>query len=199
MQCEFRPADLAWAEQLAAVLLEQFEDAQAGGFFFTAHDHEKLLHRPKPGHDSPMPSGNGAAARALIRLAAVTGEARYLQAAERALRLFEAPMRQFPGGFGMLTLALGEALMPPAVLVLRGRPEAVTEAATRFAAAYLPDTVVLAIPDGVSGLPPTLDKPARGDPVTGWLCRGQHCLEPSSDVATLLSLCRGSASRPKFP
>ncbi|MFZ2525627.1 MAG: thioredoxin domain-containing protein, partial [Candidatus Ferrigenium altingense] len=59
LQAEFRPADLEFARALADVLLEQFEDTQEGGFFFTSHDHEKLIHRPKPGHDNATPSGNG--------------------------------------------------------------------------------------------------------------------------------------------
>ncbi|HVJ11954.1 MAG TPA: thioredoxin domain-containing protein, partial [Burkholderiales bacterium] len=48
MQEQFVPADLEWASALADVLLEQFEDAAAGGFFFTARDHESLILRPKP-------------------------------------------------------------------------------------------------------------------------------------------------------
>jgi len=50
------------------VLLEQFEDKENGGFFFTSHDHERLIHRPKPGYDNATPSGNGIAAFALQRL-----------------------------------------------------------------------------------------------------------------------------------
>ena len=49
MQTAFRPRDLAWAIELADTLLERFEDRAAGGFFFTSHDHEALIHRAKPG------------------------------------------------------------------------------------------------------------------------------------------------------
>ncbi len=59
------------------VLREQFEDPEAGGFYFTGRDHEQLIHRPKPGHDNATPSGNGVAVFALQRLAALTGEDRY--------------------------------------------------------------------------------------------------------------------------
>ena len=60
LQARFTVADLEFAEALAEVMLEQFEDTDAGGFFFTARDHEKLIHRPKPGHDNATPSGNAA-------------------------------------------------------------------------------------------------------------------------------------------
>jgi len=65
LQAEFDREILAFAEELAEVLLEQFEDRENGGFFFTSHDHERLIHRPKPGYDNATPSGNGAAAFAL--------------------------------------------------------------------------------------------------------------------------------------
>ena len=190
LQAEFRPADLEFAEQLAEVLLEQFDDPEAGGFYFTARDHEKLLHRPKPGHDSALPSGNGVAVLALNRLAALTGEDRYARAAERTLELFYPLMRDYPGGFGMLAQALDEALAQPSTLILRGQPAALAEWAAALAGEYLPGTLVLAIPDGVAGLPPVLDKPAREAAVTGWLCRGMTCLEPSSDLAALRQACR---------
>ena len=190
LQAQFRPADLEFAEQLAEVLLEQFDDPQAGGFYFTAREHEKLLHRPKPGHDSALPSGNGVAVLALNRLAALTGEDRYARAAERTLELFFPLMREHPGGFGMLAQGLDEALAQPSTLILRGQPAALADWSAALAGEYLPGTLVLAIPDGVAGLPPVLDKPVREAPVTGWLCRGMSCLEPSSDLETLRQACR---------
>jgi len=113
MQAEFQSGDLDLSKELAGVLLDQFEDAQAGGFFFTARDHEQLIHRPKPGHDNATPSGNAVAAWALGRLAALTGEQRYAQAAGRALELFYPAMRDYPAGFGSMAIALEEFLEPP--------------------------------------------------------------------------------------
>ena len=55
MQADFRAEDLAFAQALANVLLEQFEDKTNGGFFFTSDDHEKLIYRAKPTHDNATP------------------------------------------------------------------------------------------------------------------------------------------------
>jgi uncharacterized protein len=68
LQADWRDDDLFWARQLADALLLHFADAEAGGFFFTSHDHEVLIHRAKPGYDNATPSGNGIAAYALMRL-----------------------------------------------------------------------------------------------------------------------------------
>ncbi len=189
LEADFRSADLAFAEELAEVLLEQFEDAAAGGFFFTARDHERLIHRPKPGHDQATPSGNGAAAFALNRLAALTGETRYADAAERTLRLFLPGVRAQPAGFALLLMALEEWLQPPATAVVRGAPQALRAWTGAMAREYLPRTLVLAVPAGLAGLPPVLDKPGSQQ-VRAWLCRGATCLPPLDSVESLRKACR---------
>ena len=193
MQEEFSGEDLKFAVTLADVLLDQFEDPAHGGFFFTARDHERLILRPKPGHDHATPSGNAVAAWALERLAALTGEARYARAAERTLELFYPAMLEQPGGFAMSAIALQEHLAQPNTLVLRGRPAALRAWQAELSREYLPDTLVLAIADGAAGVPPLLDKPARPGEVNGWLCRGLSCLEPSGDLVHLKNTLKEKA------
>jgi uncharacterized protein len=190
LQAGFSMRDLQWARQLADVLLEQFEDGELGGFFFTAREHEHLFHRPKPGQDQATPSGNAVAAWALGRLAALTGELRYARAAERNVSLFYPPMCEQHGGYATLAVALAEQLSPPAVLVLRGRGVELERWRDALAEDYWPDMLVLAIADGTPGVPDALDKPARREPVNGWLCRGVTCLEPVHDLVELQSLCK---------
>jgi hypothetical protein len=189
-QDRFSVDELKFAVELADVLLDQFEDRADGGFFFTAREHERLIHRPKPGHDHATPSGNAVAAWVLGRLHALTGEARYAAAAARALELFYPAMREHPGGFAMMAIALDEHLAQPKTLVLRGRPDAVEAWKAQLAREYMPDTLLLAIPDGVPGVPPLLDKPARAGEVNGWLCRGVSCLEPSNDLIHLRQILK---------
>ena len=100
------PADLEFARQLAEALLAQFEDTNNGGFFFTAHNHEALIQRPKTAHDNALPSGNGVAALALRRLGDLLCDGRYLGAAQRTLRAFAATLAQQPGGCAALVMAL---------------------------------------------------------------------------------------------
>ena len=179
LQARFRPVDLEFAEDLADALLDDFEDRAGGGFYFTRHDHEALIHRPKSGHDGAMPSGNGIAAQALGRLAQLTGETRYLAAAERTLQAYYPALNASPTGFASLVGALAEQLMPPSVVVLRGPAVDLPEWQRMFDAAYRPGVLALALPVGLRGLPPTLDK-AAGDAVNAWLCSGVNCLPPVS-------------------
>ena len=116
MQADPQPEDSDFARQLADALLAHFEDQENGSFFFTAHDHETLIQRPKTAHDNALPSGNGVAALALQRLGNLVGEARYLGAARRAVQAFGAQLAQQPGGCATLIMALEAELSvnPPA-------------------------------------------------------------------------------------
>ena len=190
VQAEFSVADLAFATDLAETLLAEFEDPEAGGFFFTGMSHERLFHRPKPGQDNATPSGNGVAAWALGRLAALTGEPRYARAAERTLALFYPPMREYPAGYAAMAIALAEQLVAPKLLVLRGREPDLGRWHAELAREPLPDALILALPDGLAGLPTPLDKPKRPEPVNGWLCRGVTCLAPISDLIQLKTACK---------
>jgi uncharacterized protein YyaL (SSP411 family) len=197
LQAEFKPEDLHWAEELGDALLEHFEDREAGGFFFTSHDHEALIQRTKPGHDNATPSGNGIAAFALQRLGHITGDARYSQAAERALTYFYAQVENQPTGFSSLLAALEEALRPPRVIVLRGAEAETSEWQDAIAAAFLPSTLTIAIAPGVTGLPPVLDKPlAANGAVNAWVCEGVTCLPPISAIADLPGLAKPAKVAP---
>ena len=184
MQAEFRHEDLAFAVELADTLLARFEDREAGGFFFTAHDHEALIHRPKTGHDNATPAGNGVAAFALQRLGHLLGETRYLTAAERTLQLFWPQICHSPAGFGSLLLALEEALTPPDIIVLRGPAGQITE--WQRALGAIPQRLVLALPNGIPDLPETLAKP-ESDCVNAWVCRGVTCSAPTANLEELIS------------
>src|SRR6201995_3523539 len=96
LQTRWRSRDLEFAQELAEVLLEQFEDSESGGFFFTARGHEKLIHRSKTFGDESIPSGNGVAASVLCRLGFLLAEPRYIEAAERTLRAGWSGLREHP-------------------------------------------------------------------------------------------------------
>jgi hypothetical protein len=189
LQADFRVADLAWAQELADTLLTQFEDKEQGGFYFTAHDHEKLILRPKPLHDHAIPSGNGMAALTLGRLGHLLGEARYLDAAERTLRCFQSSLASQPAPAPTLLTALAEFIKPPTIVVLRG-PETALQGWMREISAESPDAALtFAIPNGMANLPRTLAKPER-EIVTGYVCAGVNCLPEVvriSDLTAILS------------
>ena len=161
-----------------------FEDTDSGGFFFTAHDHDSLIPRAKPGHDNATPSGNGVAAFALQRLGHLLGETRYLDAAQRTLRLFWPQIQHSPNGFGSLLRVLEESLQPPETIILRGPPDEVR--AWQRALGAAPGRMVLALPNGTRELPAVLAK-TESDRVNAWVCRGVTCSAPIAELNELIN------------
>lgn len=194
MQTDFEAADLEFAEDLADALLESFEDRASGGFFFTRHDHEVLIQRPKPIHDSATASGNGVAARALGRLGHLTGEIRYLDATERTLQAFYPALERSPAGCASLALALEESLAPPTVVVVRGDEAQLGPWRKLLAERHLPDVLGLVIPTDMRDLPPVLEgfSDLR---VNATVCTGVNCQGPIFDLAELETLFRNNALR----
>jgi uncharacterized protein YyaL (SSP411 family) len=185
VQAEFDRDVLVFAEDLAEALLERFEDRENGGFFFTSHDHERLIHRPKPGYDNATPSGNGVAALALQRLHYLTGESRYAVAAERTLAQFHSAMMEQPGGHAALLMALEEHLVPTRTVILRGPATDLPRWRAALAQRYLPRTMVVAIDTESRDLPPVLAKPSAGR-VNAWVCEGVTCLAPIDRLENLI-------------
>lgn len=182
LQAEYRAEYLHFARQLADALLMYFEDEVTGGFYFTAHDHETLIQRPKNCHDGAMPSGNGVAAIALQRLGHLLGEVRYLEAARRTLETFWPQLKRQTGGSASLLWALEETLMPPPIVILRGPAEDLPEWQHRLASYRA--VIALALPNGTTDLPSALAKQETPH-VNAWVCQGVKCFMPIANFAML--------------
>jgi uncharacterized protein YyaL (SSP411 family) len=183
LQARWRNSDLEFAQALAEVILNRFADPERGGFYFTASDHERLIHRTKTFSDESIPAGNGVAADMFCRLGLLLGEPRYLAAAERTLRAGSDWMRQYPEGHMSLIAALEDYLKPLQILILRG-PEA-PRWAHALAGRCAASRMVFAIPADTPGLPAAIAaKPAQGRAVA-YLCTGTSCSAPYTRLEDL--------------
>ena len=186
LQSRWDTAQLEFAIEIADALLEHFEDKDAGGFYFTADDHETLMHRPKPLADEAVPSGNGIAAFALQRLGHLVGEHRYVEAAERALRSAWKAMDEYPHGHVTLITALEEYLEPPEIIVIRGDAGEIDKWRRQLARIYAPARLVVAIGRDEQSLPGLLAErsPVDGETVA-YRCVGTQCELPVNKLEKL--------------
>jgi uncharacterized protein YyaL (SSP411 family) len=185
----FSPEALDWALEIAKVLREQFEDREAGGFFFTAHDHEALIHRIKTGHDQSLPNGNGVVVRSFIRLGTLLGDSSLLGSAERTLLLFASVFNTRPEGYDTLLGGLFDWLSGVPGVVLKGREARNWQRAAREEG--LPFWSVV-LEDRAAQLPEALMKPwPPGDSTRAYICGISGCLAPvDEDRARFLSTLR---------
>jgi uncharacterized protein len=185
-QVRVRTDELNFAGELAQVMMERFHDAQAGGFFFTADDHEQLIHRSKVFADDATPSGNAIAALALQRLGHLLGRPEWLAAAEGILRAAWRGLEQRPQAHVSMLAALEELLHPPQIVILRGDAVLIEDWRRQLARLYAPRRMVLAVPADSADLPAALaDKAARGEAVA-YVCEGSVCGAPVSTLAQLI-------------
>jgi uncharacterized protein len=185
LQSRFRSEDLRFALEIADALLADFADRENGGFWFTAAGRDPPLYRPKGYVDDATPSGNGVAARALARLGWLTGDTRYLDAAEAAIRGGFPSLARGPEAHAALLGALDEYLAPVEIVIVRGTGPGLREWHAALARAYLPRRMVVAIPSDAAGLPEALaGKPPRRKTVA-YVCRGPVCSEPVESLAAL--------------
>jgi hypothetical protein len=168
------------AVELADVVLAQFEDQEAGGFFYTAADHERLISRQKDVQDSSVPSGNSMAATMLLRLGKLCGRSDYLDAAERTLKAFIVLLEKHPSAAGQMLIALDYYLGPTPELVLVGPVSQVNLAAADLRRRFLPNKAIAGRPG--QGHSRSLDaifegKTADSQPAL-YVCRNFACESP---------------------
>lgn len=197
LQARWRQGELEFAIALAEVLLSQFQDQDHGGFYFTANDHEALIHRPKPFMDDALPAGNGIAAYVLGRLGHLLGELRYLEAAERTLRAGWNAVSEYPHAHTAMLLALEEYLYPPQTIVLRGDPQALEAWQARCQQAYAPRRLTFAIPSEAGSLPGLLAERAPRQEAVAYVCEGHQCSAPISELSELEAALASTEHRPK--
>jgi uncharacterized protein YyaL (SSP411 family) len=185
-QVRFRSAELSFARDLLDELLRHFADADAGGFFFTSDDHERLMQRSKSFADDAIPSGNAVAAFVLQRMGYLLGDSRLLDAAAGTLRGAWHALEEHPQSHMTLLLALDEYLEPPEIVILRGEAAPLQSWQRELARLYAPRRLVLAVPGDAADLPPALaDKPASPSRVVAYICRGTTCSAPIDSLAAL--------------
>jgi uncharacterized protein len=188
LQTRWRSSDLQLAIALADALLAHFSDNEHGGFYFTADDHEQLMHRSKSFGDEAVPAGNAIAAQALTRLGLLLGEPRYLDAAARTLRAAWSPLQQYPHAHSAMLVALAEHLDPPEMVIIRGEIGEAARWREALRKKYSPTRLVFAIEADATGLPETLAGKRALDTTVAYVCRGTSCSEPIRALASLLAL-----------
>ena len=188
-EATFEPRWFRAARQIADDMIERFGDPERGGFFQTSGDHEQLVARRKDIDDSPIPSGQSSAALGLLRLAALTGEARYEDAAVGVLQLFGDLLRRSPLAFGHLLQALDLHLAGVREIALVGADTRELERVVR--SAFRPG-VVLAGGDGEDdgGVPLLAGRSARDGIATAYVCERFTCQTPVTQPAELEELLR---------
>lgn len=177
---------LKMARELVQTMDELFWDEKVGGYFFSGSDSEELVIRPKEIYDGAMPSGNSVAARELLRLARLTGEARYEERANQVVAAFSGQVKHYAASHTQLMQAVLFGLFPGKEVVVLGKRE--DEDTRKVLAAlqrkFLPEVCWLFTqdPQELAEIAPFV---AALKPVTGTsvhICQNYACSRPETDM-----------------
>jgi uncharacterized protein YyaL (SSP411 family) len=183
-EATFEPRWYREAVALADTIIERFTDPERGGFFSTADDHEQLAARRKDLEDSPIPSGNSAAALAMLRLALLSGEGKYERHALGVLRLLHPLAARHPQAFGHLLQAIDFYLAPVSEVAIVGPdPEPLVRVVRRD---YRPH-VVLAGGDA-DGVPLLEDREPVDGRAAAYVCEHFVCQAPVTEPDALATM-----------
>ncbi len=147
-------------------------------------DAEQLVADPQDLFDNPLPSGNSLAAEALLQLSLSTGEQRYREAAEAALRAGAGIAARYPTAVGHL-LAVAASVETGLKEVAVVGPEA--ESLVRVVWERFRPGVLLASSadgNGTDEVPLLADRWRPGETLA-YVCEGFVCQAPVSDPTAL--------------
>jgi len=193
-EATFEPRWFHEARALADTMIERFGDSERGGFFMTSADHEQLVARRKELDDSPIPSGQAGAAFGLLRLAALTGDARYEEQALGVLALIADLLRRAPLAFGHLLQALDFQLAAVREIALVGEN---TSALERLVRESFRPHVVLAGGDGSddAGVPLLVGRSPLDGRAAAYVCERFACQQPVTEPNELETLLGPAVER----
>ena len=174
------------AEQMA----DLFEDREHGGYYMTAADSEQLIARPKETYDGAIPSGNSVAAMVLQRLAALTGETKWQDAADRQMEFLTGAVGEYPASSSFGVLAMMDAVYPHRELVCAAKEDLPAELANYLAEHPAEDIQVLVKTEANAALlaqcaPFTEDYPIPETGAMYYLCENGVCKAPVKSLSGL--------------
>lgn len=186
LQAEWNKDYLQFATQLAEYLLKEFEDTENGGFYFTGHHHESLILRQKNYADDAMPSGNGIAAIALLKLGYLLTNTHYLLAAENIIKASYSSIKQSPIAHATLLQALDIHLNNGmTTIIIRGDSIIANEWKKALSKKFKPNLQHFYLPVDVQ-LPIELVGKKSLDKTCAYLCKGTSCSAPIFSIQDIL-------------
>ena len=184
------------ARELCDEMIELFWDGDAGGLFDVGADHERLIVRPRERFDNAIPSGESAAAEALLRLGVIGGDEEYLSKAALLLRGAAPAAGPYALGHGnwlkVFELYFAE---PMEVAIVGGARDADTRALLRaLYARYAPSRVVVGLdPEEPRPYPsPIIERRGQIEGrSTAYVCKRYACALPTRDPEELAAQLAG--------
>jgi len=187
--------DARWLREALALcdaVERRFPDVEAGGWFMTGGEHEKLIAREKPRYDGAEPSGTSIALRNALRALTFTGDDRWRVVAEKAFASLRDVLDSKPVAITEALLALDTYTDVPREIAIVWPRDGRASAEPLLAAlrtTFLPNAALAGAAEGpeLAGLAKlatfTEEKVAQAGQATAYVCERGTCELPTRDPA----------------
>ena len=176
--------------KITDVLINDFQDKENGGFYFTSDNHEELIYRPKSYMDESLPSGNSIAIGALMELYELTGLTKYIEAVENAINSAHDSLNRSNSSHSSLLLAATRTDSSKRLIIIRCEESNLSDNQNLINKLdtlndniyFITNNITLKV-DGLS------DKKPQGN-FTAYICQNNICLEPISSIEKLIEFMK---------
>ena len=176
--------------KITDVLINDFQDKENGGFYFTSDNHEELIYRPKSYMDESLPSGNSIAIGVLMELYELTGLTKYIEAVENAINSAHDSLNRSNSSHSSLLLVAPRTDSSKRLIIIRCEENNLSDNQNLINKLdtlndniyFITNNITLKV-DGLS------DKKPEGN-FTAYICQNNICLEPISSIEKLIEFMK---------
>ena len=181
------------ALDLSDILVSDFLDKEAGGFYIGPENGEQLIIRAKDSYDGAIPSGNAVAAMNFIKLSKFTGNKKWEEIAENIFLAFSDGINQIPSAHSfMLSSFMFNTINPKEIVVVTKQmnPETISSV-RKLQNIYNPHSIfIVKDMNNVHELnkiaPWSIMHSTIDDKITFYICENFVCNKPTTNIETAI-------------
>ncbi len=156
-------------------IVNDFEDKNKGGYYFTSNNHEKLFYRPKSISDDSIPSGLVYATDALLQIGYLSGEKVFIDSAYRSISYVNKTFGDnLTSNVSAINL-LKDDNLEREIMIIRANDEA-WEEVIKHKSYY--QKYMIFINNDESFLPNSIKLKKPNGEFAAYICKGMTCSKP---------------------
>ena len=182
LKVEWNDSNFEFLIKITDILIKDFQDIKNGGFYFTSDNHEELIYRPKSYMDESLPSGNSITIGVLMELYELTGDTKYFDAVENAIKSAHDSLNRSSSSHSSLLLAAPKTDNSKRLIIIRCEENDLKYNQNQINKLQNLNDNIYFIPNNINLIANGLsDKKPKGN-FRAYICQNNICLEPISSI-----------------
>jgi len=185
LKIDWNEKDFSFLENLTDSLINNFQDKENGGFYYTSDTHEELIYRPKSYMDESLPSGNSIATEVLSELYELTGNSKYIKAVDKSISSAADSINRSKFSHCSLYLAAPNIKISKKLIIIRCELEKIDEYKKNIYALNIMNDNIYFIANNESVTIKGIKEKINQGRFTAYICQNNTCSEPIKDYESL--------------